>query len=201
MALYLDRDVKYYVDLHESSIGPLQTTALDVARIRALELLKGKDNPFESLARPQRGDEGFHDLHVPELQFEERRILLRVIDWYRVTEYRDSTHLRPSRVVTVRGDRGSGKTHLVRESLIAREDHKPQLVVRPSYFDPNLPFEEYLFAQLKTTMGEEDEFHRDRPMDVITRPSNHAKIASSGYPRPESRRTSFRLFAQTCRTL
>ena len=109
----------------------------------AVDFLKGKTNPFESLARPQRLDDRFLDLHVKELLAEPRRLLWQVIDRYRVAEYARAADLPPTRVVTIRGDRGAGKTHLL-QSLSYRGDGKSQILVRPSFFDGDLPFEEYL---------------------------------------------------------
>jgi hypothetical protein len=89
----------------------------------ALDRLKGKENPFESLVRPQKGDTRFRDLDVPGLLREQRELLLQVIDSYRVPEYTGASDLRPTRVVIIRGDRGAGKTHLLR-SLQYRADGK-----------------------------------------------------------------------------
>jgi hypothetical protein len=135
---------------------------------RALNLLKGKDNPFEVLARPQQADDTFADAHVPEFQQSERDQLLEMIDTYRLPEYQDREGLRPCRVVTVRGDRGSGKTHLL-QSLVARPDGKPQVIVRPAGINAKIPFEEYLLFQLKSALGQQDEFHADRPIDVMAK--------------------------------
>src|SRR5262245_24844135 len=125
----------------------------------ALDFLKGKENPFDGLARPQRLDDRFLDLHVPELLAGDRALLLDVIDSYRVDEYFSSGDLRATRVVTVLGDRGSGKTHLL-QSLAYRTDGKSQLLVRPAYFDRNLPFDEFLLGQLMATLATEDEVYR-----------------------------------------
>lgn len=132
----------------------------------ALDFLKGKENPFDSLARPQRLDDRFVDLHVPELLADERGLLLKVIDWYRVEEYHRSADLRPTRVVSILGDRGAGKTHLL-QSLAYRADGKSQFVVRPSYYDHHLPFDEYLLAQLMATLATQDEVYRSRPIEDI----------------------------------
>ena len=45
----------------------------------AIDRLKGMENPFESLVRPQRGDPRFRDLDVPALLSEPRNLLLEVI--------------------------------------------------------------------------------------------------------------------------
>jgi hypothetical protein len=135
---------------------------------RALDLLKARDNPFESLAVGQRADDGFHELHVPAIHSRERGLLLQIIDAYRLSDYSDSDRLQKTRVVTVQGARGSGKTHLL-QSLVARPDLKPQVVVRPAFFEPALAFEEYLLAQLRTALAQKTEFHAERPLDAIAR--------------------------------
>jgi hypothetical protein len=134
---------------------------------RALALLKGKDNPFEVLAAGQRADDDYFEIHVPELHQRERGLLFEIIDSYRLDEYADSDALRKTRVVTIQGARGSGKTHLL-QSLVARAD-KPQLIVRPAFLEPNLPFEEYLLSQLRTALAQQTEFHVERPLDAIAR--------------------------------
>ncbi|MBM4073337.1 MAG: hypothetical protein FJ271_31105 [Planctomycetes bacterium] len=135
----------------------------------ALDILRGKENPFESLARPQRLDDRFLDLHVPEMLAQERDLLLQVIDRYRTEEYSGSADLLQTRVVTVLGDRGSGKTHLL-QSLAYREDGKSQIIVRPKYFDRDLPFEEYVLSQLAAALTEPDDVYRSRPIDDLARP-------------------------------
>jgi len=132
----------------------------------ALDFLKGKENPFDSLARPQRLDDNFLDVHVPELLASERSLLLQIMDHYRVEEYTRTADLPATRVVMVLGERGTGKTHLL-QSLSYREDGRSQIVVRPSYYDANLPFEEYLLAQLVATLAAEDEVYRSRPIEDI----------------------------------
>jgi hypothetical protein len=150
------------------SISPDTTPQLSALSAEALASLKAKDNPFECLAQPQRADQSFADCHVPELHGVQRRQLLEIIDYYRIEEYEGGESLRPSRVVTLRGDRGSGKTHLLL-SLLARSDGLPQLLVRPAFFEPNVDPEEYLLGQFKDALGQEDEFHADRPLDAIAR--------------------------------
>lgn len=135
---------------------------------QAITALKGQDNPFECLARPQRADEDFSVLHVPELHNSERAQLVETINWYRLDDYNESDNLKPTRVVTVRGDRGSGKTHMLL-SLLARPDGRPQVFVRPAFFEANLEPEEYLLGRLKEALLQEDEFHADRPLDVMAR--------------------------------
>ena len=132
----------------------------------ALDYLKGMENPFESLARPQRLDDHFLDLHVPELLAGERKLLLEIIDRYRVDEFTRPADLPPTRVITILGDRGAGKTHLL-QSLAYREDGKSQIMVRPSYYDMHLPFDEYLLSQLVATLLAEDEVFYSRPIEDI----------------------------------
>ena len=135
------------------SISLEQATPVTAAQ-RALGLLKGKDNPFEVLASGQRADDNFHELHVPALHQRERDLLFQIIDAYRLSDYADSDRLQKTRVVTVQGARGSGKTHLL-QSLVARADLKPQVVVRPAFFEPSLEFEEYLLAPLRTALAQQ----------------------------------------------
>src|SRR5260370_15104429 len=135
------------------------------ARI-ALDFLKGKENPFDSLVRPQRLDDHFLDVHVPELLASERKLVLQIVDYYRVEEYARMADLPATRVVLILGERGTGKTHLL-QSLSYRDDGKSQIVVRPSYYDGNLPFEEYLLAQLLATLAAEDEVYRSRQIEDI----------------------------------
>jgi hypothetical protein len=132
----------------------------------ALDFLKGKENPFDSLARPQRLDDRFQDLHVPELLEEERDLLLKIIAGYSVERYRASSDLPQTRVVTILGSRGSGKTHLL-QSLIYRNDGKSQILVRPNFYDPHLPMAEFLLGQLMATLATEDELFRSRPIDDL----------------------------------
>lgn len=138
----------------------------DEVQRAAMDFLKGKDNPFESLARPQRMDESFLDLHVPELLAGQRKLLLQIIDHYRVPEFTRAADLPQTRAVTILGDRGAGKTHLL-QSLAYREDGKSQILVRPRYYNHGLPFEEYLLSQLVTTLLAEDEVFHSRPIEDI----------------------------------
>src|SRR5579885_188519 len=129
---------------------------------KALDHLKGKDNPFELLARPQLRDDNFRAQHVQELLRRDRQVLLNIIDWYRVQEYAGQDLLRRTRVVTVRGPRGSGKTHLL-QSLIYRDDGKSQILIRPSHYATDPDFSEYLLAQLKNALIEPDEVYHGSP--------------------------------------
>lgn len=135
---------------------------------KALDHLKGKDNPFELLVRPQLRDDNFRAQHVEELLRGDRRLLLEIIDWYRVPEYAGQNSLRATRVVTVRGPRGAGKTHLL-QSLIYRDDGKSQILIRPSHYATDPDFPEYLLAQLKTALIEPDEIYHGSPFEDIAR--------------------------------
>jgi hypothetical protein len=133
---------------------------------RALGVLRTRDNPFESLASPHRASENFSRLHEQEIHRLTRERLIQAIDTYRLAEYSEFRQLLQSRVVTILGDRGSGKTHLL-QTLIDRPDRKAQLVVRPSTLEPGLEFEEYLLAQIRIALGERDEFHLHPPLELI----------------------------------
>src|SRR5581483_3273518 len=121
----------------------------------ALDVLRGQPNPFEALVRPQRPDDRFADLHVAALLRGPRALLLRVVDRYRLAEYRAARDLPETRVVTVLGPRGAGKTHTL-EALGQRDDGLTQLLVRPSFLETGVPFEEYLLGQLLNALLEDD---------------------------------------------
>jgi hypothetical protein len=131
-------------------------------RQEALAVLRTKSNPFEQFARPQFADGRFEDLHRPELLHGPRQTLLAMIDAYRVHDGGYRLDLPPTRVVTVRGPRGSGKTHLL-ESLDHVNDGKPRVVVRPHLYPADMPFEEYLLGQIHTTLTGPDALHTAPP--------------------------------------
>ena len=133
---------------------------------QALDILRGRPNPFENLVRPQRPDERFLDVHVPELLHEPRELLLKVIDTYRLVEYHAVSDLPDSRVVTILGRRGLGKTHLA-EAVANRDDGRRQLLVRPLYYEPDVSFDEYLLAQIVNAFLTEDPIYGGRPFDAI----------------------------------
>jgi hypothetical protein len=135
---------------------------------RARARLRETGNPFETLAQPNRADDDFVALSLPEFHQRQREQLWRMIDWYRLPEYHEYGNLRPTRAVTIMGDRGAGKTHLL-QSLFPRPDRRAQLIVRPTYLEPDLLFEEYLLAQLRITLSQKDEFHADTPLEVIAK--------------------------------
>jgi hypothetical protein len=102
-------------------------------------------NPFANNVQAQYSDGRFADLHVPELGAPARQQLFDVIETYRVAEYSSSYHLRPSRVITITGARGTGKTHLL-DSIQFRDDGKPQMLIRRDTDGAaDLSFEEQLF--------------------------------------------------------
>jgi hypothetical protein len=124
------------------------------AAARALDLLRGRPNPFEGLVRPQRPDDRFADLHHAALLRQPRELLFRVIDAYRLSEYRGASDLPDTRVVTVLGARGAGKTHML-EALAHREG-KAQLLVRPAYYETQVSFDSYLLAHLVNALLSDD---------------------------------------------
>jgi hypothetical protein len=126
------------------------TPAAPVAA-RALDFLRGRPNPFDGLVRPQRPDDRFLDLHVPSLLRQPRELLLAVIDSYRLAEYRFAADLHETRVVTVLGSRGAGKTHML-EALARRGGDQAQLFVRPTYIATEAAFEDYLLDQIVNTL-------------------------------------------------
>jgi hypothetical protein len=119
---------------------------LDKAKRQKLRQL---EKPFDQVVRPQYSDGRFHDVHVGSVLRGPYELLTKAIDRYRVDDYRSLADLRPSRVVTVLGARGAGKTHLL-ESLQHREDGATQLIVtrKGGSFDKDTPFGEYLFDLL-----------------------------------------------------
>jgi hypothetical protein len=150
---------------------------------RALDWLRGRANPFDNLVRSQRPDDRFADLHVPALLREERELILAVIDAYRLTEYRSAADLRETRVVTVLGPRGAGKTHML-EALAHRTDGKAQLLVRPAYYETDAAFEKQLLDHLVNAVLAEDPVHGGKPFlavaDQLTRRLLRQAVRSLG---------------------
>src|SRR5262249_32475160 len=135
---------------------------------RAMALLRERGNPFETLAQPNKAQDDFAALALPELHQKQRELLWQMIDWYRLPSYDAYASLKPTRAVTILGDRGSGKTHLL-QSLFTRPDKKSQLIVRPTHLDPGLSFEEYLLTQIRIALGQKDEFHAETPLEIVGR--------------------------------
>jgi hypothetical protein len=142
--------------------SPEAANGADQARAQAIDLLRGRPNPFENLVRPQRPDERFADLHVPALLREPRELLLQIIDTYRLPRYTGACDLPDTRVVIVQGARGAGKTHML-DSLAHRPDGKAQVLVRPGLYDAKVPFEEYLLNHLVNTLLAEDPVQGHKP--------------------------------------
>lgn len=135
----------------------------------ALDWLRGRANPFDSLVRPQRPDEHFLDQHEPTVHQAEYQKLAAVVDAYRVEGYRLKPHrtasdLPDSRVVTVLGARGDGKTHLL-EALAHRPDR--QLLIRPTYYEPQTPFEEALLQHFVSALRARDAHHGRTPFQEV----------------------------------
>src|SRR5262245_44421598 len=138
------------------SISPDATGPDADATAQALDWLRGRANPFDSLVRPQRPDEHFLDFHEPSVHRAEYDQLAAAVDAYRpqvyrLKRYRPGAGLADSRVVTVVGPRGAGKTHLLDALAHRGEDHQ-QLLVRPADYDPQVPFEEALVAHLAAAL-------------------------------------------------
>jgi hypothetical protein len=135
-------------------------------REEALTYLRGRENPFDILARPQMATDRFAESHVPALLSEPRQILLTMIDSYIVPEYASEDDLPPTRVVTIRGPRGAGKTHLL-HSLLHRQPERRQLIIRPTWYSAELEFKEYLLAWLRSALVDPHEIHAVRPFEWI----------------------------------
>jgi hypothetical protein len=117
--------------------------------------LHDRTNPFDGLVRPQRPDEHFLDHHEPSIHQAEYQLLAAAVDVYRPLSYRLKPYqpgggLADSRVITVFGPRGAGKTHLL-EALAHRTDAS-QLLIRPTAFDLTVPFDEALAGHLITAL-------------------------------------------------
>lgn len=118
--------------------------------------LRGEENPFDAFVVPDKPAHEFAPCHVPELHGEEFTQICRVIDKYREPDYRSRRQLPDTRLLLVRGVRGSGKTHLL-HVLRQRDTATPELWVCPRYFDPAFPFNEYLLSELVRAMLASDE--------------------------------------------
>src|SRR4051812_3084196 len=109
------------MSISPESAGPGPDVAAEV-----LAWLRDRPDPFDSLVRPQRPDENFLDHHEPTVHQVEYQKLTAAVDvyrpqGYRLKRYRPGSGLADSRVVTVVGPRGAGKTHLL-EALAHRDD-------------------------------------------------------------------------------
>lgn len=123
---------------------------------QAIRFLRGEENPFDALVVPDQPGQEFPQCHVAEVHAEESDRICRVIEKYRHPDYRARRQLQETRVLVVRGVRGSGKTHLMRV-LAHRDTPTPEVWICPRYYDPAFPFAEYLLSELvRTLLGSED---------------------------------------------
>src|SRR2546421_6137626 len=118
---------------------------------QARDWLRERPDPFDSLVRSQRPDEHFLDHHEPSVHQAEFQKLAAAVDayrpqGYRLKPYRPGSGLADSRVVTVVGPRGAGKAHLL--EALAHRDDPPRLLIRPTFFEPHVHFEEALAGHL-----------------------------------------------------
>src|SRR5262249_13932207 len=143
----------------------LTTSTNPNAPAAALRLLRARDNPFSSLVARPGFDQGFHETHVPGILADERGQLEAAIARYRVPAYNRAADLLETRAVVVRGARGAGKTHLLR--ALAYSEGLAPLIVRPSAFDPAVPFEELVLADFVRALCEPDEIHGSRFIDDL----------------------------------
>jgi hypothetical protein len=129
----------------------------------AIELLRGRPNPFDSLVRPRFADDDFDDLHVDAVLRKQREKLLASIDSYRKKQYASLTDLPGSRVIAVLGARGAGKTHML-EAISRRTDGRRQLLIRrQSGYDGARCFEEHVTFEIARALLTQDPVHKTRP--------------------------------------
>jgi hypothetical protein len=114
---------------------------------QAIGFLRGEDNPFDAIVVPDRPGMHVLEVHVPAVHNEEYDRLCRILDKYRQPDHQNPGQPRGTRLVTVRGVRGSGKTHLM-HVLSRRDTETPELWIRPRYFDPAYAFPEYILHEL-----------------------------------------------------
>ncbi len=123
---------------------------------QAVRFLRGEDNPFDAFVVPDKPAHEFSQCHAAEVHREEFDRICRVIEKYRQPDYHTRRQVHETRVLIVRGVRGSGKTHLM-HVLGRRETPTPEVWVCPRYFDPAFPFNEYLLTELvRTLLSSED---------------------------------------------
>lgn len=114
---------------------------------QALYFLRGEENPFDAFVVPDKPAHAFAACHVEAVHQTQFEQICRVIDKYRTPDYRGQQQLHDSRVLVVRGVRGSGKTHLL-HILRGRDTVAPEVWVCPRHYDPGFPFAEYLLSEL-----------------------------------------------------
>jgi hypothetical protein len=123
---------------------------------QAIRFLRGEENPFDAFVVPDKPAHEFPQCHVQEVHGDQFEQIGRVIDKYRFPDYRMQRQLYDTRVLIVRGTRGSGKTHLL-HVLRQRDTPTPEIWVCPRYFDPAFPFSEYLLTELVRTLLSSEE--------------------------------------------
>jgi hypothetical protein len=123
---------------------------------QAVRFLRGEDNPFDAFVVPDKPAHEFSDCHVSEVHGSQFEQICRAIDKYRCPDYRLRRQLHETRVLVVRGIRGSGKTHLL-HVLRQRDTPAPEIWVCPRHYDPAFPFAEYLLTELVRTLLSSEE--------------------------------------------
>ena len=124
---------------------------LNALEEQAIRFLRGEDNPFDAIVVPDKPAHAFFDCHVSEVHDGQFEQICRVIEKYRRPDYRTRRQLHETRALVVRGNRGSGKTHLL-HVLRQRETATPEIWVCPRYYDPAFPFTEYVLTELVRTL-------------------------------------------------
>ena len=79
----------------------------------AVRFLRGEDNPFDAFVVPDKPAHEFAHCHVAEVHGDQFEQICRVVEKYRCPDYPTRRQLHETRVLIVRGVRGSGKTHLL----------------------------------------------------------------------------------------
>ena len=118
---------------------------------QAVGFLRGEDNPFDAFVVPDKPAHEFAHCHVAEVHGDQFEQICRAIEKYRCPDYRTRRQLHETRVLIVRGVRGSGKTHLL-HVLRQRDTPTPEIWVCPRYYDPAFPFAEYLLTEFVRTL-------------------------------------------------
>lgn len=125
-----------------------------------------KKNPFSNFAEVQNVSSEFEQAHYPGLFQTERELLWTAIDSYRVPKYDTTSDIPASRIITIRGPRGAGKTHLM-HSLAFRPDGKTQLICRPKDYSDEIPDEVYFLEKLQVALFAQHPFQKICPYDLI----------------------------------
>jgi hypothetical protein len=117
----------------------------------AIRFLRGEENPFDAFVVPDKPAHEFSQCHVAEVHRDELERTCGAIAKYRDPDYATRRQLPETRVLIVRGVRGSGKTHLL-HVLRQRDTETPECWVCPRHFDAGFPFAEYLLSELVRTI-------------------------------------------------